>query len=127
MQADDFIGFRRALGRHVPAIALGCLLLAPISWSRTLALAPGLPVLTEVGQIHRLTPGQARQGYPVHVKAVVTYFETAPEMFIQDSTGSVWVRWSPDLPKPTPGQLIELWGITTQADFARISTKHTGR
>jgi len=54
------------------------------------------------------------------VKVVVTYFEstTNPEMFIQDGTGSAWVRWSPGSPKPTPGQLVDLWGVTTQTDFS---------
>jgi signal transduction histidine kinase len=77
-----------------------------------------LPVLTEIAQVRRLTREQARQGYPVHLKAVVTYFEATPDLFIQDSTGSTWVHWSKDLPKAAPGQLIDLWGVTTQADFA---------
>src|SRR6185437_8166260 len=40
------------------------------------------------------------------------------DMFIQDATGSTWVGWDPSLPKAEPGQLIDLWGITTQIDFA---------
>jgi signal transduction histidine kinase len=118
MQAKNFIEFRRALGRHLPAIALCCLLTAPLSFSQAAPTTPGLPVLTEIAQVRRLTREQARQGYPIHVKAVVTYFETTPDFFIQDSTGSAWVHWSPNLPKPAPGQLIELWGVTTQVDFA---------
>jgi len=118
MQTEDFIEFQRALGSHVPTIAVFCLLGVSIGFSQPSPSVSGLPVLTEVGQIHRLTRSQARQGYPIHVKAVVTYFETTPDLFIQDSTGSSWVHWSRDLPKPVQGQLIELWGVTTQVDFA---------
>ena len=98
-----------------------CLFGASICSSQTnLPSSRSLPTLTEVGQVHRLTRGQAAEGYPVHVKVVVTYFESSanPEMFIQDATGSAWVRWSPGSPKPAAGQLIDLWGVTTQTDFS---------
>ncbi len=119
MQTEDFIEFQRALIRsHVPTVAAFCLLGVSIGFSQPSPSVSGLHVITEVGQIHRLTRSQARQGYPIHVKAVVTYFEANSDLFIQDSTGSVWVRWSPDLPRPAPGQVLDLWGITTQEDFA---------
>jgi len=55
----------------------------------------------------------------LHLKAVVTYFDAAdPELFLQDATGGSWVGWTPDLPKPAPGQLLELWGTSQQMDFA---------
>jgi signal transduction histidine kinase/ActR/RegA family two-component response regulator len=55
----------------------------------------------------------------VHLKAVVTYFEpTSPDLFIQDSTGGIWVKWTRDLPVPESGQLIDLRGTSTQEDFA---------
>jgi signal transduction histidine kinase/CheY-like chemotaxis protein/PAS domain-containing protein len=76
-----------------------------------------LPVLTRVEQVRRLAPDQARLGYPIRLHAVVTYFDTL-DMFVQDATGGIWVKWRPDLPKPTPGQVIDLKGTTTQADFA---------
>jgi signal transduction histidine kinase len=118
MHADDLIGLQRELGSRLPAIVLCCLLSAPIAFSQPAPTTPALPILTEIAQVRRLTREQARQGYPVHVKAVVTYFEINSDLFIQDSTGSVWVRWSPDLPKAAPGQVLDLWGITTQVDFA---------
>ncbi|HYL93225.1 MAG TPA: ATP-binding protein, partial [Alphaproteobacteria bacterium] len=82
------------------------------------SVSSGLPVLTHVIQVRQLTREQARHGYPVHLKAVVTYFDTTPAMFIQDGTGGTFVDWEPGLPKPQPGQLVDLWGTTTQLDFA---------
>jgi hypothetical protein len=120
MQASDFIESRRALGSRIPAIAACCLLATPFAFSQSAPSAPGLPVLTTAAQVRRLTRSEAVRGYPVHLKVVVTYFEdgSIPELFIQDSTGSGWVPWNPNLPKAVPGQLLDLWGVTTQSDFA---------
>src|SRR5579864_7292217 len=80
---------------------------------------PGLPVLTRVEQVRTLAPDEARRGYPVHVQAVVTYFDpVGPNLFVQDSTGAMWVDWPRNGRALEPGQLIDLQGITTQPDFA---------
>jgi signal transduction histidine kinase len=78
-----------------------------------------LPVLTTAEQARSLNPEQAKRGYPVHLRAVVTYFDpVSPDLFLQDATGAVWVKWSPDLPRAEVGTLIDLQGITTFTDFA---------
>jgi signal transduction histidine kinase/ActR/RegA family two-component response regulator len=80
-----------------------------------------LPVLTHIAEVRKLTHDEARRGYPVHLKVVVTYFDAStstPDMFIQDPTGSAWVGWDRSLPKASSGQLIDLWGVTTETDFA---------
>ena len=53
----------------------------------------------------------------MHLRVVVTYFD-AINMFVQDSTGGIWVGRSGDGSTAKPGQLIELRGVTTQTDFA---------
>jgi signal transduction histidine kinase len=119
---DDLTSFGRLRKGRALALVSCCLFGAAICSSQTSlqSSSRSLPTLTEVGQVRSLTRGQAVQGYPVHVKVVVTYFESTanPEMFIQDATGSAWVRWLPGSPKATPGQLIDLWGVTTQTDFS---------
>ena len=80
---------------------------------------PNLRTITRLDEIHRLPPDEARRGYPVHLQAVVTYFEpTDPAFFVQNKTGGIFVQWTQGLPVPKPGQLIDLQGITTQFDFA---------
>jgi len=61
----------------------------------------------------------------VRLRAVVTYFDpsspgsvSSPEFFVQDASGGIWINWSPSLPKPVVGDLIDLQGISTQLDFA---------
>ncbi len=85
---------------------------------------PSLPVLSRVEQVRALAPEEARRGYPVHLRVVVTYFDpVAPNLFVQDSTGAMWVDWPRNGQEPEPGQLIDLRGITTQPDFAPDITR----
>ncbi|HLH03563.1 MAG TPA: ATP-binding protein [Bryobacteraceae bacterium] len=92
---------------------------------------PGrLPVLTSIGQLRKLDPAEANRAYPVHLRAVVTFFHIAPpatgpqapdlssNMFIQDATGGNWVQITPGQPALKAGDWIELEGKTTQSDFA---------
>ncbi len=99
------------------------------------AAQPGtaLPLLTQISQIRQLTPEQAAHGYPVRVRAVVTYYSptgpnfigrdtfmtaTTPDLFIQDATAGIWVNVPKDGPALEAGQLIDLEGVTEVPDFA---------
>ena len=78
-----------------------------------------LPVLKQVSEIRKLSVYEARQGFPVQLRGVVTYFDNiGPDFFFQDATGGIWIHWTPGLPNPQRGDLLELEGVTTQADFA---------
>jgi len=49
----------------------------------------------------------------------VTYFDpVTPDLFVQDRTGGIYIGWSPRLPKPSIGDVLELHGVSTQIDFA---------
>jgi signal transduction histidine kinase/DNA-binding response OmpR family regulator len=108
----------------------------------TSALAPGqqapphasrLPTLTRAEQIRQLTQEQASRGYPIHLRAVVTYYDPigpdlfangspsdppSPDMFVQDSTAGVWVDAPVGGPRANPGELIEIEGVSEAPDFA---------
>jgi PAS domain S-box-containing protein len=76
-------------------------------------------VLRSCDEVRRLSFEEAARGYPVHIRAVVTYFDAnAPDLFVQDDSGGLWVRWARNLPEVRPGQLLDLTGKTTQTDFA---------
>ncbi|HEV2350210.1 MAG TPA: response regulator [Terriglobia bacterium] len=75
--------------------------------------------LTAIQQIRQLTITQAELGYPVHIRAVVTYFEsTESDLFVQDSTGGIWVELGGAPLTAVPGQLLDLRGVTSAPDFA---------
>ncbi|MBV8069201.1 MAG: hypothetical protein JO270_04800 [Acidobacteriaceae bacterium] len=83
------------------------------------AARSALPEITSLAAVRALGEQEARLGFPVHVRAVVTYFDPAsPDLFVQDATAGIWVGWKPDLPEPHVGQLLDLRAVTTVSNFA---------
>jgi diguanylate cyclase (GGDEF)-like protein/PAS domain S-box-containing protein len=71
------------------------------------------PTLTSVNEVRRFKPGASPDPVPVHLRAVVTYYDSvAPNLFVQDATGGVWVdlRGLKD-PPPRLGQSLEITGV----------------
>ena len=109
-----FSGFYRKWPFLRALLLLSCLLIG----GRALK-SERLPTLTSSAQIHRLTAKEAKRGYPVRLRGIVTYFnKTAPDFFVQDASGGIYIQWKPGLPQPTVGDLIDLEGVSTQVDFA---------
>jgi two-component system, sensor histidine kinase and response regulator len=114
----DSVMLCRSLIRSVAALLIG------ITCSGVLGSLParaegGLPVLTEASQIRKLTLEEARRLYPVHLRAVVTYFDAAgQDLFVQDSTAGVWVDARKMHVSPRPGQLLNLYGTASAEGFA---------
>jgi signal transduction histidine kinase len=62
---------------------------------------------------------EAVRKYPVHLQAVVTFFDPASyDLFLHDETGAIWMAWTPDSPKVTVGDFVEVQAATTFTDFA---------
>ena len=104
-----------------------CLVLAGIS---ELSKPPGprrLPSLAlskSGGSRHEL----ARQGYPVNVRAVVTYFDVGEgTLFVQDQSAGIWIDWRLGMPNVAIGDLLDLTGITTRQISLPICPSHPGR
>src|ERR1035438_4057294 len=106
---------------------------SPTSVSGQHASNTPLPVLTHLAQIRQLTPEQAARGYPVRIRAVVTYYSTdgpdflgrdtymgaaTPDLFVQDSTSGIYVNVPKTALALKAGQLIDLEGVTEAPDFA---------
>jgi signal transduction histidine kinase len=73
-----------------------------------------------------LTAEEAKRGYPVHLRGVVTYYDAyvhplfAP-LFVSDSTGTVFVSLSRKTEIPlNAGDQVELTGLSGPGDFAPI-------
>ena len=112
-------GCARSFGTKAVLTAL----LIGITYNATLsslsARAAGLPVLTQAAQIRKLTPEEARRGYPVHLRAVVTYFDAdGQDLFVQDSTAGVWVDVRKIHASLRAGQLLDLRGTASAEGFA---------
>ena len=75
------------------------------------------PSFTHIAKIRALTQEQANHHYPAHIRAVVTYYDSAhDDLFVQDSTGAIYVA----PPKPNlglhAGQVVEIQGVTRGMD-----------
>ena len=85
-----------------------------------------LPTLTTARQAHDLPLDAAAHAYPVHLKAVVTYYDPYIDsrhtaLFVHDSTGSIFITLARPSPVPLiPGTLIEVTGVSAAGDFASI-------
>ena len=92
-----------------------------------------LPTLTRAHQIRELSIQDANRGYPVRLRAIVTYYDQqqassgvpgalpgppTPTMFVQDSSGGIFVNTSPVEAPPRVGDLIEIEGVSEQPDVA---------
>jgi signal transduction histidine kinase/CheY-like chemotaxis protein len=82
-----------------------------------------LPLLTTVGAVHGLSADEARRGYPVRLRAVVTYFNpVGRNLTVQDPTGGIYVAVhnSPIPENLRPGHVIDLEGLSGPGGFAPV-------
>jgi len=85
-----------------------------------------LPSLTHIREIRQLTLAQAQAGYPVRVRAVVTFYDPQgfsptgpdPDLFVQDSTAGIFVDTKGMRLSLRQGQLVEIEGVSAAPDFA---------
>ncbi|HEY7302485.1 MAG TPA: ATP-binding protein [Bryobacteraceae bacterium] len=97
-------------------LAVACICAAP-------ALAEAAPdslvTLTSIARVRGLSPEEAVRGYPVHLQAVVTFFDPVSyDLFLHDETAAIWMSWTADSPKVTVGDLVDVQAATTFTDFA---------
>ena len=85
-----------------------------------------LPTLTTAHEAHFLTVDQAAQGYPVRLRAVITYYDKnndplRPACFATDATGSVYVDLrSVPVAGFKAGDLLEISGLSSPGGYAPI-------
>ena len=88
---------------------------------------PGLPLLTKVEEVKRLTGEEAGKRYPVRVRGTLNLHNLKSQtLFFQDSTGGIYVTLREAfLPRLEPGTQVEVEGVSNPGDFA--PSIHQGR
>ena len=111
-------------------LILSCLsvLASPICARQSTRDKAFLPTLTTAYAVHTLTTAEAQRQYPVHLRAVVTYFDqyivpTMPLIFVCDPTGCIFLFASPPLPPLHTGALVEIHGVSGPGDYAPVVNK----
>lgn len=119
-------------GSRLACLALAALLVL-ICYSSALASglpavqqANALPTLTTAHQTHSLNSQEAARAYPVHLRAVVTYYNPNggngfAAMFVNDGTGSIWVNLPANIFASLPaGTLVDVTGVSSNGLFAPV-------
>jgi two-component system, sensor histidine kinase and response regulator len=118
--------------RYLLALAAGILLAEsaePVARIKENEVAPAkrdtpdasLPLLQRIEQIRRLTPEEAKQGYPVRVSGIITYYDPESSvLFIEDATAGISVSPGTVPLGLPPGQSVELAGISGPGQFAPV-------
>ena len=92
---------------------------APASATPVASPDPGLPLLTQVAQVKQLTPDEAARRYPVRVRGVLNLSSVPSKtVFVQDSTGGIYVALVDTPPILEPGTRVEVAGLSHPGDFA---------
>lgn len=106
------------------------LLMLPLPAGQIFAAQPetAAPSLTSIRQILELSRSEAARGYPVRIRAVVTYYgraiadedgsQPSPDLFLHDPTGGIWVHLQKGDPAAHVGDVLEVTGSSEQPDFA---------
>ena len=79
--------------------------------------------IEHVARIRALTPDEAAQRIPVHIRGTVTYYDPAiNDLFVQDSTGGVYVAIETDV-HVRQGLLVDVTGVSGPGEFAPVVEK----
>jgi len=128
------VGERICPNHKLAGFLLACALLAGLPHAGAAAkvqavegAGAGLRTLTTAREVHRLSNQEAARLYPVHLRGVVTFFDSnqgttrAGLLFVHDATGVIFVMCAPDstLSLPT-GSLVDLLGESAPGEFAPI-------
>jgi signal transduction histidine kinase/DNA-binding response OmpR family regulator len=81
-------------------------------------------VLTQASEIRSMSVAEAKRGYPVKLRAVITYYNpNNANLNIQDGSAGIYVRiGNSPVPSLQNGQLIELEGFTGPGDVVPVIT-----
>ncbi len=84
-----------------------------------------LRTLVHAREVHNLSPEEAARAWPVHLRAVVTYFDPVinpiGDLFIKDATGSIFVEFShPPHLDLHAGDLVDVTGVSGPGEFAPV-------
>jgi diguanylate cyclase (GGDEF)-like protein len=88
--------------------------------------AKKLPTLTTALQAHSLNTTEAARAYPIHLRAVVTYYDPNPgngfvSMFVNDGTSGIWVNLPTGrIASLTAGTLVDVTGVSSNGMFAPV-------
>ncbi len=80
----------------------------------------GLPVITTIRQAMELPAEEAKRGYPVRLRAVVSGLNVSPACFLQDDTGAAYFDRRGAHEDLIPGQAVDVDGFTNEGKYSTV-------
>lgn len=78
-------------------------------------------VLRSVVAVRHLAPAEANGAVPVRLDGVVTFADVNwQSVFVQDSTGGIYVSYSANTAHAQPGDRVTVVGLSNQGDYAPV-------
>ncbi len=113
---DHVAGFLRVSGEEQIQILQSSQHLRPSALPGT---EGGLPILTTIEQAKQMSREEAKRGYPVRVRGVITFVWPDAGFFLQDATWSIEVQMTPQISRDKP-RIGDYWEVEGQtlAGFA---------
>jgi Diguanylate cyclase, GGDEF domain len=90
------------------------------------ASLPPLRTLTTAHEVHSLSTAEALRGYPIHLRAVVTFYDRFVDprhiaLFVKDVSGSIFISVPFGAVGTLPiGSLVDVQGVSSSGDYAPI-------
>ena len=88
--------------------------------------ATALPTITTAKAAHGLSGAEARRGYPIHLRGVVTYFDKDTgtgwsALYVHDATGNIFIKFHAGAFESVPiGSVLDVRGVSNLGGFAPI-------
>jgi PAS domain S-box-containing protein len=107
-------------GRNGTQLLLSKALVRPVAPRKDGPPGAFHPLLQAVRDVRSLPPEKARQGHPVRVTGVVSFYDpTWNTLFVEDDTNGIFVNPGKQWPVRA-GQRVEVTGFSAPGDFAPI-------
>src|SRR5579859_691781 len=105
------------LAKYGCAVCLFLAVKCSLAWASP---SDGKRTLTHAAEVRSLSPQDAAKGIPVHLRAVVTYYDPAMnDIFIQDDTAGLYVVADKPL-EIQQGQQVDVIGFSDPGEFAPV-------
>src|SRR5579859_8071005 len=76
--------------------------------------------ITIASAVRDLLPEEAAKGLPVRLRGVATFVFDRHSCFVQDNSAVIFVGNGVELPVMTPGDVVEVEGVSEPGEFAPI-------
>jgi len=113
------MGFMDRGSRLLLISLLGCL---ASRWPLTGQVSNGRRLLTTAREVHGLAAAEAARGYPVQLRAAVTYYDPYIDsrhgaLFVKDASGSIFAAVGSGTMLPLrAGMMVEITGVSGPGD-----------